>query len=383
MPEHTSSFSDEIRPRVEVLEAALENVRSGEPGAADSLRRVSRSIGNTAERFGLAELRDKAHQVVRAPSDRLEEGGSSLLKHLRGYLAKEEVAPATLLLVEDDPDMLRLLERILSAPERRILTAMNGSGMERILAEHRTDLILMDLFLPDADGRDLLLRIREDPATAGVPVVVCSAVPAEEAMTESLALGADDYLEKPIDPGLARTVVAAALRKASPRAPGPRMESAREELRERSREESRITGMAALREEPRTSDTEAAETKAPFKVLLAEDDELSAALVRHRLQRDGFEVSHFDDGLEALAAAEDGRFDLVLLDVKLPGMEGFELLERIRSLPHLRSVPVVMLTSLGREEDVVRGFELGARDYILKPFSPLELSARLARLLSP
>jgi DNA-binding response OmpR family regulator len=119
-----------------------------------------------------------------------------------------------------------------------------------------------------------------------------------------------------------------------------------------------------------------------LRVLLAEDDPLTAALVHHRLARDGFEVHGFDDGLEAFAAVREGRHDLIILDVKLPGMDGFELLERIRALPDTGSIPVVMLTAMGREEDIVRGLRLGAHDYVLKPFSPVELSARVRRLLN-
>jgi two-component system OmpR family response regulator/two-component system alkaline phosphatase synthesis response regulator PhoP len=77
----------------------------------------------------------------------------------------------------------------------------------------------------------------------------------------------------------------------------------------------------------------------------------------------------------------DAHPTLVLLDVKMPGMDGFEVLERLRKTPSYVDVPIVMLTSMGSEADVVRGFRLGADDYMLKPFSPTELVARLRRLL--
>jgi DNA-binding response OmpR family regulator len=72
---------------------------------------------------------------------------------------------------------------------------------------------------------------------------------------------------------------------------------------------------------------------------------------------------------------------MVILDVKMPGMDGFEVLERLRRTPAFSAVPIIMLTSMGSEADVVRGFQLGADDYVLKPFSPVELSARVWRLL--
>lgn len=371
MPEHASSFGHEIRTRLEVLELALQDLRRGTPGAGESLRRIARSIGKAAEGFGLDEVQRRADEVVAVLPGDLEEEGAAFLAVLKSLLRHEESRAVTLLLVDDDPDMLRLLERVLSAPERTILTATDGSGMEGILAAHRPDLILMDLFLPDADGRDLLLQVREDPATSVIPVVVCSAVPAAEAKTESLALGAADYLEKPIDPRLARTVVASALRDAlaMPREAGARTEGVAE------------VGEGFVAEGSGAGGKGGTELRKGLKVLLVEDDPLTASLVHHRLARDGFEVHGFDDGAAAFAAVQETEPDLILLDVKLPGMDGFEFLERIRALPHLESIPVVMLTAMGREEDIVRGLRLGASDYVLKPFSPVELSARIRRLL--
>jgi DNA-binding response OmpR family regulator len=116
------------------------------------------------------------------------------------------------------------------------------------------------------------------------------------------------------------------------------------------------------------------------RVLLAEDDTLTAALVIQRLEREGFVVDHYGNGRDAAAAFEGHCFDLVLLDVQMPGLDGFEVLSRIRANAESQ-VPVVMLTAVGSERDVVRGFELGADDYILKPFSPAELTVRLKRFL--
>ena len=116
-------------------------------------------------------------------------------------------------------------------------------------------------------------------------------------------------------------------------------------------------------------------------VLFAEDDLLSAAMLQHRLEKEGFNVLHFPDGAEALDGALSNRVDLAILDVKMPGMDGFELLERLRKVPAYYELPIIMLTSMGREEDVARGFDLGADDYMVKPFSPVEVLARVRRLL--
>jgi diguanylate cyclase (GGDEF)-like protein len=119
----------------------------------------------------------------------------------------------------------------------------------------------------------------------------------------------------------------------------------------------------------------------PATVLIAEDDRVSAALVRHRIERAGLTVIHRENGTEALEAAKQHAVDLFILDIRMPRMDGFELLRSLRALPQYADTPILMLTSLGREEDIVRAFHLGASDYVTKPFSPVELLARVQRLL--
>ena len=130
--------------------------------------------------------------------------------------------------------------------------------------------------------------------------------------------------------------------------------------------------MVAEDEDPET-------TKA--RVLVAEDDEISATILLHRLQKEGLDVVRYDNGQEAYEHALEETPNLVILDVKMPGMDGFDVLERLRRTPSYSTVPIILLTSMGSEADVVRGLQLGADDYILKPFSPVELSARVWRLL--
>ncbi len=120
-------------------------------------------------------------------------------------------------------------------------------------------------------------------------------------------------------------------------------------------------------------------------ILLAEDDLLTARLIIHRLQREGYAVVHHPDGqsaLEAAQAAGPQPYALAIFDVKMPRMDGFELLGRFKEDPKLASTPVVMLTGMGAEQDVVRALSGGADDYILKPFSPTELALRVQRLLA-
>ena len=119
-------------------------------------------------------------------------------------------------------------------------------------------------------------------------------------------------------------------------------------------------------------------SRAPARVLVVEDDPTVAEVVRRYLERDGFDVEAVGDGREALNRADERAPDLVVLDIMLPGLDGLEVCRELRSRT---PVPVIMLTARGTEEDRVVGLELGADDYVAKPFSPRELAARVKAVL--
>jgi two-component system KDP operon response regulator KdpE len=114
------------------------------------------------------------------------------------------------------------------------------------------------------------------------------------------------------------------------------------------------------------------------KILVVDDEERMARFIRLNLEHDGFLVTEVYKGLQAVQALRDQMPDVVLLDVMLPDIDGFEVLQLIREVS---SVPVIMLTAKGEEDDRVKGLELGADDYITKPFSPRELVSRVKAVL--
>ena len=117
------------------------------------------------------------------------------------------------------------------------------------------------------------------------------------------------------------------------------------------------------------------------RVLVVDDEEDILELVKYNLAKDGFDVDGAATGEEALAAARSKHPDLVVLDLMLPGIDGLEVCRRLKKDPKTESIPVVMLTAKGEETDVVAGLELGADDYVTKPFSPRILSARVRAVL--
>jgi DNA-binding response OmpR family regulator len=116
-------------------------------------------------------------------------------------------------------------------------------------------------------------------------------------------------------------------------------------------------------------------------ILIADDDDDVRDLVTFRLGRAGYEVVTAPNGEAALQLAAERRPDLCLLDVMMPGLDGYELTRRLRATPGLEGVPIILLTASVQDAAVTQGFEAGANDYMRKPFSPRELLARVAAAL--
>jgi len=120
---------------------------------------------------------------------------------------------------------------------------------------------------------------------------------------------------------------------------------------------------------------------APARILVVEDERDISALVAYHLTKEGYRVRTAEGGIEALEAAQSERPDLILLDLMLPGFSGYDVLAELRRRPELSEVPVVVLTARREEVDRVKGLELGADDYVTKPFSPRELILRVGAVL--
>ncbi len=116
-------------------------------------------------------------------------------------------------------------------------------------------------------------------------------------------------------------------------------------------------------------------------ILIVEDEEDIRELVRYNLEREGFSVSEAESGEEGLKKVLKKRPDLILLDLMLPGKDGMQVCRELKQNEEARSIPILMMTARGEESDIVAGLELGAEDYIVKPFSPKVLMARVKAVL--
>lgn len=117
------------------------------------------------------------------------------------------------------------------------------------------------------------------------------------------------------------------------------------------------------------------------KILVVDDEEDVLALVRFNLEKEGYKTETAASGEEAIVEARAKQPDLVILDLMLPGIDGLEVCKKLKSDSKTENIPIIMLTAKGEESDIVTGLELGADDYITKPFSPKILTARVRRVL--
>ena len=120
----------------------------------------------------------------------------------------------------------------------------------------------------------------------------------------------------------------------------------------------------------------------PKTILIIEDDKFLRELITQKLIKEGYEVSEAVDGEEGMKKVKEEKPDLVLLDLILPGIDGFEVLSKMREDPALASIPVIILSNLGQKEDVERGLKLGAIDYLIKAhFTPGEIIEKIKAAL--
>jgi two-component system alkaline phosphatase synthesis response regulator PhoP/two-component system response regulator VicR len=120
----------------------------------------------------------------------------------------------------------------------------------------------------------------------------------------------------------------------------------------------------------------------PRKILAVDDEKHICRLVQVNLERQGYEVVTANDGKEALEKVQTERPDLVVLDVMMPYMDGFEVLQTLRRNPETRDIPVIMLTAKAQDADVFKGWQSGVDCYLTKPFNPMELIAFVKRIFS-
>lgn len=266
---------------------------------------------------------------------------------------------ARVLVVDDVPANLKLLDARLSAEYFDVVTATNGHQALAICERGECDLVLLDVMMPEMDGFEVCRRLKSNALTHHLPVVLVTALDQPSDRVRGLEAGADDFLTKPVsDVALIARVRSLA-----------RLKRMTDELRMRA-VTSREIGIESPEQEALV------EKGSGGKILIVDDrpasyDRLSKVLLQeHRVT-----VEH--SPADALFRASEGNFDLLVVSLSLSQYDGLRLCSQVRSLERTRNVPILAICDDDNNARLVRGLEIGVNDFLVKPIDKNELLARV------
>ena len=249
------------------------------------------------------------------------------------------------LLVDDEEANRLVLRKRLQQNDYNVTTAENGRQALELMRIEQFDLVLLDMYMPVMDGLATLDAIKSDPVLQDTIVVMLTAANTREHVIHSLSLGAADYMIKPVNPIEFRQRVQHCLTAGGNRTePTVRVE------------EERVKGA---------------------KILVIDDEDLDLMMLKQRLQKCEFDVATAQGGQEGLDLLARETFDAVLLDINMPEVNGLEVLSAMRDTAANRTLPILILSADGTVETISRAYQLGASDYLVKPFQHDELYLRL------
>ncbi|MBS3651394.1 PleD family two-component system response regulator [Pseudaminobacter sp. 19-2017] len=266
---------------------------------------------------------------------------------------------ARILVVDDVPANVKLLEVRLLAEYFEVLTASNGEDAIETCENGKVDVVLLDVMMPGMDGFEVCRRLKGDPATAHIPVVMITALDQGSDRIRGLEAGADDFLTKPVNDLQLMTRVKSLVR----------LKTLTDELRLRAAT-TRDIGIEELlsRRLP--------EEQAVPKVLLIDERPSSCDRIARHL-RDHAVLEVVNDPQAGFFEAAAAPYECVLISTAFSSYDPLRLCSQIRSLDRTRFLPIILLANVGEEERIIRGLELGINDYLMRPVDPHELIARL------
>ncbi len=265
---------------------------------------------------------------------------------------------ARILVVDDIPANVKLLEARLLAEYFDVLTAADGHEALAICDRNQVDLILLDIMMPGIDGFEVCERLKANPKTAHIPVVMVTALDQPADRVRGLKAGADDFLTKPVNDLQLISRVKSLLR----------LKTLSDELRMRA-ETAHTMGMDELM---RTGDGRADEAG---QVLLVDSRANSQERIIKTLKPVA-DVTAISDPQAALFEAAENAFELVIVNANFDEYDPLRLCSQFRSLERTRFLPILIVTEQGADDMVIRALDLGVNDYIVRPVDPNELVAR-------
>lgn len=256
------------------------------------------------------------------------------------------MAKKKILIIEDEQILGELLVEKLQEAGHEVSLVPDGEMGMRAMRAQTPDMVLLDMVMPNKDGYEVLTEMHTDPVLQQVPVIVISNSGQPVEVQRILDLGAKDHIVK------------------AEFSPAEVLEKVEKYL-------------------GATHEVEGKKNFSNVKILIVEDDLFLSSITATRLEREGYTVSVVTDGEQALAALEKETPHLILLDIVMPGMSGFDVLKKVRAEARFKDVAIVMFTNLGQEHEVEESKALGADDFLIKAkFTPREVLEKIQTLLT-
>ncbi|MDR6431949.1 PleD family two-component system response regulator [Brucella pseudogrignonensis] len=270
---------------------------------------------------------------------------------------------ARILVVDDEESSVRLLEALLLREYYEVVSAYNGAEAIEICLGGQIDVVILDVLMPGIDGFEVCRRLKDDPRTTNIPVVMLTALNSAQDKITGLEAGADDFMTKPVnDMQLLSRVKSLA-----------RLKMVSDELFQRTGTvaDTEVEALLVTKLSGRFGGGEDA-----ARILIVDENEIAAARLRVILGEDYF-VDVASDANDALIKAIENDYDSIVISADFTYYDPLRLCSQIRTIERTRLVPIILIVNEDEGSLVVRALELGVNDYVMRPLEKLELYARL------
>ena len=269
-----------------------------------------------------------------------------------------------ILIVDDEPLNVKLMKANLLSGQYHTISAFSGEEALEKVESDSPDLILLDIMMPGMNGYEVTERLKNNPATRDIPIILITALDGSDNKIKGLESGADEFLNKPVNMAELLARVKSLLRLKQYQDQLKMHRDSKELLTRPFQGNAKLNGNIDLP-----------------SILLVEDDEKDAQLIQMQLYGQPYCMKVVKTGEEALSCAQQEKIDLIILDILLPGMDGFEVSRQLKGNERTNSIQIVAVTNLKDMEDKIKGLELGVDDYLVKPINIHELRARINALI--
>jgi two-component system cell cycle response regulator len=266
---------------------------------------------------------------------------------------------ARVLIVDDIPTNVRLLEARLSAEYFEVLTATSGKQALEICASSDIDIVLLDVMMPEMDGFEVCRRLKSNPRTHHVPVLMITALDQPSDRVKGLEVGADDFLTKPVDDVQLMARVKSLTR----------LKSLTDELRARAMTGQQIAVEDAIRAMDMISTSNGS-------ILVIDTDQRHAERLKNYLMPE-HSVDILTQPADAVFQVTGAQYDLAIVTMAMTDFDPLRVCSQIRTLEHTRTLPIILVSDEADKPRVVRALDLGVNDFISRPVERNELSARV------